>query len=114
MDNRIRTTIIYIKAFEKARELTRFDTNKPLADGDKTEYVRICNESLALFDQYINLYARINADRGCAGNLVSLWHGPVKGIKLLRQKYGDIPFDEEIPLQTAVDAPPLPIINTNN
>ena len=114
LDNRIRTTIIYIKAFEKARELAQYNTSKPLAANDKKEYVRICNESLALFDQYINMYAQINADRGCAGNLVSLWHGPMKGIKLLREKNGGVPFDDGIPLETAVDEPPLPIINVNN
>lgn len=113
LDNRIRTTIIYIKAFEKARALAQYNTGKPLAANDKKEYVRICNESLALFDQYVNIYAQINADRGCAGNLVSLWHGPIRGIKLLRKKNGDIPFEDGVPLETAVDEPPLPIINDN-
>lgn len=113
LDNRIRTTIIYISAFEKARELKQFNTKNPLNKKDKTEYVRICNETIALFDQYINLYAQINADRGCAGNLVSFWHGPMNGIKVYREKHGGIPINEEIPLETAIDAPPLPIINTN-
>ncbi len=111
LDNRIRTTIIYIKAFEKARELKQFDTSKSLQNDDKQEYVRICNETLALFEQYIHLYAQINADRGCPGNLVSLWHGPVKGMKIYREKYGGIPFDEEVPPETAIDEPPLPTIN---
>ena len=110
LDNRIRTTIIYIKAFEKARELAGFNTKKELSDDEKKDYSRICNESLALFDQYIHLYAEINADRGCAGNLVSLWHSPVKGLKILRERHGGVSFEDEIPLETAVDAPPLPII----
>lgn len=113
LDNRIRTTIIYIKAFEKGRELAQFDTNKPLSDNNKVKYVRICNEMLALFDQYTHLYAQINADRGCAGELVSLWNGPVNGVKVLRQKYGGVPYKEEISFETVVDEPPLPIINMN-
>ena len=59
------------------------------------------------------MYAQINADRGCAGNLVSIWHGPIKGIKLLREKNGDVPFDDGVPVETAVDEPPLPIVNVN-
>ncbi len=113
LDNRIRATIIYIKAFEKAWGMDHFDTGKPLSQKEKDEYVKICNECLALFDQYINLYAQINADRGCVGNLVSLWHGPVKGLKILRKRHGGIPFEDKIPENTAVDAPPLPIINKN-
>jgi hypothetical protein len=111
LDNRLRTTVIYIKAFEKGRELTRFDTKTPLSPADKEVYVKTCNEVLALFEQYIDLYAEINADRGCAGNLVSIWHGPVKGVKIYRERFGGVPFDDEVPPQTAVDEPPLPVIN---
>jgi hypothetical protein len=111
LDNRIRTTLIYLKAFEKGRELNRFDTRQPLTDTQKEAYVKICNEMLAFFEQYIDLYAGQNADRGCAGNLVSLWHGPVKGTKIYRQRFGGVDFDEEVPPGTAIDAPPLPAIN---
>ncbi len=110
LDNRIRTTLLYIKAFEKGRELARFDTRNPLPREQKEDYARICNEMLATFDQYIRLYAAQNADRGCAGNLVSLWHGPVKGTKILREKFGGIAFDEAVPPGTAIDEPPLPAI----
>ena len=111
LDNRIRTTLIYLKAFEKGRELSRFENNRPLTSAQRQAYTKTCNEMLALFDQYIDLYAEQNADRGCAGNLVSLWHGPVKGTKIYRKRFGGVPFDEEIPPETAVDAPPLPVIN---
>lgn len=113
LDNRVRTTIIYIKAFEKGRELTQFDTKNPLSEENKKSYVAICNEMLALFEQYTHLYSQINPDRGCVGNLVSLWNGPVYGAKVLRQKFGGIPFKEDVPFGTVVDAPPLPIINTD-
>ena len=78
---------------------------------DKQAYVQICNESLALLEQYIDIYASDNADRGCSGNLVSMWYGPVKALKFLREKHGGIPFDDDVPEGTAVDAPPLPVIN---
>ena len=113
LDNRIRTTVIYLKAFEKARGLAPYHAKKELSEAEQQEYVRICNESLAILEQYIDVYASINADRGCSGNLVSLWYGPVKALKYLREKYGGIPFDNDIPEGTAVDAPPLPIINYN-
>ncbi len=112
LDNRIRTTIVYTKVFEKSHELASFNTKKELDENGKQEYVRICNESLALLEQYIDIYASDNADRGCSGNLVSLWYGPVKAIKFLREKHGGVPFDDDVPEGTAVDAPPLPMINT--
>ncbi len=114
LDNRIRTTIIYIKAFEKGRELKQFDTSKTLTEENRLKYVEICNEMLALFEQYTHLYAQINPDRGTVGNLLSLWNGPVNGVKVLRHKFGGIPFKEAIPFGTVVDAPPLPIINDEN
>jgi hypothetical protein len=111
LDNRIRTTILYIKAFEKGDELKQFDTSKPLSEESKTRYAQICNEMLALFDQYIHLYAQIDVDRGCVGNLVSLSNGPINGVKVLRQKFGGVPFKEKVPFESVVDEPPLPIIN---
>ncbi len=111
LDNRIRTTIVYTKVFEKAHELASFNTKKELGVKDKQAYVQICNESLALLEQYIDIYASDNADRGCSGNLVSMWYGPVKALKFLREKHGGIPFDDDVPEGTAVDAPPLPVIN---
>ncbi len=111
LDNRIRTTIVYLKVFEKAHDLSPLMTKKELNKKKKKEFVDISNETLALLEQYIDLYASINADRGCAGNLVSLWYGPVRAVKYLREKKGGIPTDEDIPENTAVDAPPLPVIN---
>lgn len=114
LDSRIRTTIVYIKAFEKGRELAQFDTKTTLSEENKAKYVEICNEMLALFEQYTHIYAQINPDRGCVGNLVSFWNGPVHGVKVLRQKFGGVPFKQDIPFGTVVDSPPLPVINTDN
>ncbi len=111
LDNRVRTTIIYLKTFEKARRLATYHTEKTLSGKEKKTYVRICNESLAMLEQYIDVYAAMNADRGCSGNLVSLWYGPVKALKYLRRENGGIPFDDSVPQGTAVDAPPLPAVN---
>ena len=113
LDNRIRTTILYLKAFIKARELTGFKTKDGLAEQDKKEYVKISNQALAVLEQYITLYASMNADRGCSGNLISVWYGPVKALKYLREKNGGVPFDDNVPENTAVDAPPIPVINPN-
>ncbi|NPA37025.1 MAG: hypothetical protein GXO47_09265 [Chlorobi bacterium] len=113
LDNRVSTTILYLKAFIKARELKQFDVKNGLTDAVQKDYVRISNEALAILEQYIDLYASMNADRGCSGNLVSLWYGPVKALKFLREKNGGVPFHDEVPENTAVDAPPLPVINPN-
>ncbi len=110
LDNRLRTTLLYIRAFEKGRELRPFPSVTPPPPEEQQRYAKVCNGVLALFEQYIDLYAEENADRGCAGNLVSLWHGPVKGIRIYREKYGGIPFEEEVPPGTAIDQPPLPVI----
>ena len=111
LDNRIRTTIIYMKVFEKASALNPLQKKKSLTEQEKKEYVRISNETLALLEQYINIYATMNADRGCSGNLVSFWYGPVRATKFLREKFGGVPFNDVVPKGTSVDAPPLPIIN---
>ncbi len=111
LDNRIRTTIIYLKTFVKAGELKGLNAKKELTSQEREEYVRISNETLAILEQYIKIYASMNADRGCSGNLVSLWYGPVKAVKFLREKKGGVPFDDVVPANTAVDAPPLPVIN---
>jgi len=113
LDNRVRTTIIYLNTFVKARELKDLNRKKELSKQEKEEYVRISNQVIKILEQYIDLYASMNADRGCSGNLVSLWHGPLKAMKFMREKKGGVPFDDEVPENTAVDAPPLPVINPN-
>ena len=113
LDNRVRTTILYLKTFEKAGGLKELNSKKELSANEKDEYVRITNESLAILEQYIKIYASENADRGCSGNLVAVWYGPVKALKFLREKKGGVPFDDDVPENTAVDAPPLPVINPN-
>ncbi|WP_223552218.1 hypothetical protein [Aestuariivivens sp. NBU2969] len=111
LDNRLMATLLYIKAFQKAWELDKFDTANELSEKDKRAYVNICNEVLAIFDQFITIYSQQNVDRGCVGNLVSLWYGPIRGVKILRQKHGDVPLTESIPSDTPIDEPPLPIVN---
>ncbi len=111
IDNRVRTTIVYLNTFIKAAELKELNKKKELTEKDKEKYVRISNEVIKILEQYIDLYASMNADRGCSGNLVALWHGPVKAMKFMREKKGGVPFDDDVPANTAVDAPPLPVIN---
>ena len=109
--NRLRTSVIYLKAFEKGYELNTFNKKVTLEENEKTEYARICNEGLTLLNQYIDIYSSENSDRGCAGNLISLWYGPVRAFKYMREKKGGVSFDDKVPDGIAVDAPPLPVIN---
>jgi hypothetical protein len=113
LDNRIRTTILYLKTFEKSSSLKALNSKKTLTGQEKKEYVKISNEVLATLEQYIKIYASMNADRGCAGNLIAVWYGPVNAMKFMREKKGGVPFNDKVPENTAVDAPPLPVINPN-
>jgi len=105
LDNRVSTTILYLKAFIKARELKNFDVKNGLNAGEKKDYVRVSNEALATLEQYIDLYASMNADRGCSGNLVVYGMALLRALKFLREKNGSIPFNDKVPENTAVDAP---------
>jgi len=111
LDNRILCTILYMKAFRKATELNQFkkDQNDQLSESDKKAYADICNQVLLIFDQYMELHTQMMPDRGTEGTLVSVYNGPVFGVKVLRKKYAGIPFDEEALTTQPVDAPPLPI-----
>jgi hypothetical protein len=110
LDNRIRTTLLFIKAFKNGTAAKKFIRTKKLSEAERGELETICNQGISILEQYIKLYAEENADRGCAGNLVSLWYGPVKAYKQLRKEKCGVPFNDPVPPETAVDAPPPPII----
>ncbi|TWF45726.1 hypothetical protein FHW36_1011657 [Chitinophaga polysaccharea] len=104
LDNRLRTTIIYLQAFIKANEL-----NKPgISHG---EYNAVCNDVLNLFNECMKVYAEMMPDRGCEGTLINMYLSPVRAVKISRQKKTGVPLDEPLKPASHYDAPAPPIFN---
>jgi hypothetical protein len=68
------------------------------------------DRSLRLYDRYLEAHGKTMPDRGCEGTLINLWHGPMYGVKVLREKIAGIPMDVPAQKTSATDAPPLPIL----
>jgi hypothetical protein len=102
LENRLRATIIYHKAFLKLDELRAKDiTNET--------YANICNEALAMFNECIRVYTEMMPDRGCEGTIVNIYHSPMQGVKVSRKNKTGIGFDEPIVAKAHFDAPAAPI-----
>jgi hypothetical protein len=111
LDNRLRTTIIYMKAMQKGTELQPLFLEKETAKFTKTDrdtIVRLCNESLALLYQCVDVFSEAMPDRGCQGTLISYYYTPRAYLLELREKFGLIPQNGIIPKDTRIDEPPSP------
>ena len=110
LDNRIRCTMVYLKAMAKGSELQAFKGLKPdqLNDKRKRALVEICDNAIALLEQYMTLHAEAMPDRGCEGTLISLYHTPPAVLKRIRQDYAGIPGDQPH-ADIGHDEPPSPI-----
>jgi len=111
LDNRIRTTIIYMKAMQKGAQLQPLflkKGTKEFTQTDRDTIVKFCNESLALLDQCVNVFAEAMPDRGCQGTLISYYYTPRAYLLELREKFGLIPRNGIIPEDTKIDEPPSP------
>jgi hypothetical protein len=75
---------------------------------EKEKVVSIFNTALLKYDQYMEVHAKMMPDRGTEGTLISLWHGSVYGLMVLRKhrrcRYGCTCKEK------STDAPPLPIL----
>ncbi len=112
LDNRLRCSILYFRAFLKASELQQFDSDlkNGLNEEQKRQYADICDQALIIFDQYMAVHAEMMPDRGSEGTLISLYHSPIKGLKILRERNGGVSMEEKINTDSPVDAPPLPLL----
>jgi hypothetical protein len=108
LDNRLRATIVYFKAYEKGVRIQKFDENN-LTSEQRKKVATICNESLLGFEQYLHLHAEMMPDRGCEGTLISAYYTPIAVLKRIRFEFGDIPYEDTPVTETTVDAPPAPI-----
>jgi hypothetical protein len=111
LDNRMRTTIIYMRAMQKGAELQPLFLEKEPAKFTKTDrdtVVKLCNESLALLEQCVNVFSEAMPDRGCQGTLISYYYTPRAYLLELREKFGLISRNGIIPEDTKIDEPPSP------
>ncbi len=111
LDNRLRTSIVYMKAMQKGAELQPLFLEKnpsQFTKADRDTVVNHCNEALALLDQCVNVFAEAMPDRGCQGTLISYYYTPRAYLLDLREKYGHIPRSGIIPKDTKIDEPPSP------
>jgi hypothetical protein len=109
LDNRLRATIVYFKAYEKAATLQKYVRSPSFSAADKKDIAEICNQSLLLFGQYMQLHAAMMPDRSTEGTLISVFHTPVAILQRIRYEYAGIPYTDQPVTDKKVDAPPPPI-----
>lgn len=109
LDNRLRATIVYLKAFEKGVEIQQFD-EKNVNEEQREKIASILNESISGFEQYIKLYSEVMTDRGCEGTIISAYYVRIDALKKIRQNICGIPYEAKQEPDKQFDAPPPPII----
>ena len=110
--NRIKTSITYLRAFETAcllQEIRKQEDGK-YALKDQERAKEIIRQSFGILEQYMAEHAALLPDRGSEGTLINLWHGPVYGLKVLRERYTGIPVDAPLSAGQPSEGPPLPIL----
>jgi hypothetical protein len=110
LDNRVRCTMLYLKAMAKGSELQAFKDLKPeqFTDAQKATLVQICDQAIGILEQYMALHAEAMPDRGCQGTLISVYHTPPAVLKRIREEYAGIPSDQPHD-GSGHDEPPSPI-----
>jgi hypothetical protein len=108
LDNRLRATVIYLKAFEKGVEIQQFDEKK-LTDEHRKKIATIINETISGFEQYIKLYSENMPDRGCEGTIISAYYVRIDALKKIRNTICGIPYLQNPQIEKVFDAPPPPI-----
>lgn len=112
LDNRLRLSIIYFRAFEKAYEVVPIIGSKApeeLTADERDRVADIFNQSLLIMDQYMALHAEQMPDRKAEGNLISFYHTSPEYIKRKRAEYCGIAHDTAAVTEAIIDAPPMPI-----
>jgi hypothetical protein len=111
LENRLRASYLYLDAFEKGAEIQTInkDISGNISAEEQKRALDICNGALNVYFDYLDLHARMMPDRGCEGTLINMWHGPIMGLKVLRNIYANVPLDVEPEPDIPRDAPPLPI-----
>jgi hypothetical protein len=90
-DNRLRATIVYLKAFEKGVEIQQFD-EKNLTPDQRVKIGSVLSEAISGFEKYIQLYAEVMPDRGCEGTIISAYYVRIDALKKMRLNLCGIPY----------------------
>lgn len=109
--NRINASITYLGSFEMACRLQEIKKQQDgsYARADQERANDIIRQSFQLMELYMAEHAALLPDRGSEGTLINLWHGPIYGLKVLRQRYTSIPVDAPLGAGQPAEGPPLPI-----
>ena len=94
LDNRISCSVLHLQAMEKLVALQPICINrqpKDLTEADRKRVREICDDSLALMDQYMALHAEKIADRGCEGTLINYSTIPPVYVRRVRAEFGELP-----------------------
>jgi hypothetical protein len=108
LDNRIRATIVYLKAYEKGAQIQNFD-KKNLTPEQRKAVAKYCDEAILGFEQYLSLHDEMMPDRGCEGTLISAYYTPIPVLRRIRLEFGDIPYDTAPVTKKNMEAPPVPV-----
>ncbi len=111
LQNRIEASIEYIKAFESACQLQdlKKESNGTYTTEDKKKAISIFDQAFVAYERYMQIHTQLMPDRGSEGTLINLWHGPIYGLKVLREKILGIPVSSPISSGINGEGPPLPI-----
>jgi len=110
LSNRISCTLLHIRSFGKMAELQplfKDKTPESFTGEDRRRIREVCDDALALQNEYIKLHARMIEDRGCEGTLMSYYYSVPRLLKQIRKAYGG-EGDGPAPLPKTSDAPPAP------
>lgn len=108
LSNRVYSSILYLEAFRKMAGIRNLKHDNDIIS--PLDCAKLCDESLFLFNRYIDYYSKMLYDRGSEGTIVSVWNAPMKGIRKIKNKV-DEKFDiSQLEEKVSKDAPPLPIL----
>lgn len=112
--NRIEASSLYLQAFELGTGIQQIkkDSFGFYSIKEKEKAVSICNHALLTYENYMQVHPKMMPDRGTEGTLISLWHGPVYGLKVLRKNIAGAEMDAPVKTAKSTDAPPLLILMT--
>jgi len=109
--NRVETTLIFMRGLEIGTRIQAIiESRRPedLTVAERAEVCGLCDEVLAVFEEFIRKFAEQMPDRGCEGTLISFWHVSIYCLRVIRKNYGGEAVGDDLkpPTSSAGDAPP--------
>lgn len=111
LENRLRVSYIYLDAFEKGAEIQTIKKNgkSKISDAEQKGAIALFKQALLAFDKSMNLHSQMLPDKESEGTLINFRYAPVYGLKVLRNKHGNVQLDAAPLIENSKDAPLLPI-----